>query len=112
MNNNYIKYIDNGSYNFNKNLAMTEINLKNDTDHHKILSNKLNVSPNDKETRVDSKGNSIIKGKKIHKVSFCDIIRIKSLEEIIIVESYKEFNKDVSSNDYDEPGCTCQCILI
>lgn len=61
--------------------------------------------------RVDAKGNSIIKGQKKHTVTFCDLISRRNIAEIVQVDSFKQYNVDVSIFP-EETGCSCKCLII
>ena len=61
--------------------------------------------------RVDARGNNIIKGQKKHVVTFCDLISKKNIAEIVPIDSYKQYNVDVSTFP-EETGCSCKCLII
>ncbi|CAD8180305.1 unnamed protein product [Paramecium octaurelia] len=63
----------------------------------------------EKVIRFDKTGCPIVKGKKAHKITFCDeVMAGKSVHNIIFVECYKQFN--LPQNDI-EVADEC-CILL
>ena len=59
--------------------------------------------------RKDYRGILIEKSKKTHKISFVDQISKVKLKEEIQIESFKEFNSEMS---YGNETTTCKCIII
>ncbi|CDW87887.1 UNKNOWN [Stylonychia lemnae] len=57
------------------------------------------------QRRRDQNGVRIIKGSKNHKISFTDQAQNLRLEEVFIVESYKEYYQ--KQDNYDSINCTC-----
>lgn len=71
---------------------------------------KRNDSPKkEKPIRKDYKGTIIQKGSKAHRVSFIDQIAKTNLKEEVFVDSYKEFNIDMSNPN---ENCSCKCLMI
>ena len=62
----------------------------------------------EKVRRKDSKGQEIVKGKKMHSLVFVDEISKKQLLDIIEVESYKEFNH-ISTEEEFSSGSGFNC---
>lgn len=69
----------------------------------------------DLSVRKDAHGNEITKGKKTHRISFCDTIQAKdkrkNIVNIIDVVSFKKYNVDVSRNS-NAICVNCDCKII
>ena len=75
--------------------------------HNKTFSDenqKFIYKIEEKKRRKDSKGQEIIKGGKNHILVFVDKISSKVLSEIVIIDSYKEFNINIDQDDFGESG--------
>jgi hypothetical protein len=68
-----------------------------------------NDSPKKTNIRKDWRGTIIVKGQKGHHLTFVDQITKIEFAQIVSVDSFKEFNTDMSNPN---ENCSCKCLII